>query len=91
MLVRIMPLPTPRDVHHTAIALLEGTEIIAQDVAEGLKLGVSHLLHMAFLPWLCGSLSQPCLVEPAMESLPRLLRQREVLPYWAGVGRVLGQ
>ena len=36
-------------------------------------LGVSHLLHMAFLPGLCGSLCYPCFVNPALESPPRLL------------------
>jgi len=37
------------------------------------KPGVSHLLHMAFLPGLCGSLCYPCFVNPALESPPRLL------------------
>jgi len=33
-------------------------------------LGVSHLLHMMFLPRLCGLLCHPCFVNPAMESPP---------------------
>jgi Domain of unknown function (DUF4277) len=33
-------------------------------------LGVSHLLHMTFLPRLCGLLCHPCFVNPAMESPP---------------------
>jgi hypothetical protein len=45
MLVTRMALATPRDAHHTAVALLEGTEVIAQDVAEGLKLLRGQLRH----------------------------------------------
>ncbi len=32
--------------------------------------GVSHLLHMTFLPRRCGLLGHPCFVNPAMESPP---------------------
>jgi hypothetical protein len=32
--------------------------------------GVSHLLHMTFVPRLCGLLGHPCFVNPAMESPP---------------------
>src|SRR6516165_7020353 len=42
--------------------------------------GVSHLLHMAFLPGLCGLLCHPCFVNPAMENPSRLLSQCAVLP-----------
>src|SRR2546421_12051172 len=41
---------------------------------------VSHLLHMTFVLGLCGSLCHPCFVNPAMESPPRLLSQRAILP-----------
>jgi hypothetical protein len=50
-------------------------------------LSVSHLLHMTFVLGLCGSLCHPRFVNPAMESPPRLLSQRAVLPagrrFWA--------
>ena len=36
----------------------------------GKLVGVSHLLHMMFLPRLCGLLCHPCFVNPAMESPP---------------------
>ncbi len=36
----------------------------------GFFMGVSHLLHMTFLPRLCGLLGHPCFVNPAMESPP---------------------
>ena len=55
MLVTRMALATPRDAHHTAVALLEGTEVIAQDMAEGLELLrrqlghlLQHTIHVTF-------------------------------------------
>ena len=43
MFVIMMTLATPRDAHDTAVALLEGTEVIAQDMSEGLELLLGHL------------------------------------------------
>jgi|RhiMethySRZTD1v2_1073278.scaffolds.fasta_scaffold937612_1 hypothetical protein len=55
LLVLIMRLATPRDTHHPAGALLEGTEVIAQDMAEGLELLrrqlghlLQHTIHVTF-------------------------------------------
>jgi hypothetical protein len=42
--------------------------------------GVSHLLHIAFWPRLCGSLCHPCCVHLARATPPRLLNQDAICP-----------
>ena len=47
------------------IALIQPDIVVGGNLGAEFS-GVSHLLHMAFLPGLCGSLCHPCFVNPAM-------------------------